>query len=118
MSHKETEEKMKQLQIAEQSLQALMAQKQNIQVQLMEADSALKELSGAGEAYKIVGNVMILSDKKKLEKELNEKKETAELRIKTLEKQEASTRERAESIQKEVLEEMKNDGKNGRQKDN
>lgn len=116
MSRKETEEKIRHLQLAEQSLQALMAQKQGLQVQLMETESALKELKNASEAYKIVGNVMVLSKKPELEDELKERKETAELRIKSIEKQELSTRERAESIQKEVLEEMKNDDKNGQPK--
>ena len=116
MSRKETEEKIRHLQLAEQSLQALMAQKRSLQVQLMEAESALEELKGAGEAYKIVGNVMILSKKPELESELKERKETMELRIKAIESQEAKTREKAEAIQKEVMEEMKNDDKNAQPK--
>ncbi len=84
----------------------------------MEIDSALKELKNASEAYKIVGNVMVLSKKPELEAELKERKETAELRIKSIEKQELNTREKAEAIQKEVLEEMKNDDKNGQPKNN
>lgn len=111
MSRKETEEKIRHLQLAEQSLQALMAQKQGLQVQLMEIESALKELKGSSEAYKIVGNVMVLSKRPELESELKERKETAELRIKAIESQEGKTREKAEAIQKEVLEEMKNDDK-------
>ncbi len=116
MGRKETEDKIRHLQLAEQSLQALMAQKQGLQVQLMEIDSALKELNGAGEAYKIVGNVMILSKKPELESELRERKGTAELRIRSLESQESKTREKAEEIQKEVLEEMKNDDKDSQPK--
>ncbi|MBS3132624.1 prefoldin subunit [Candidatus Woesearchaeota archaeon] len=110
---KATEEKIRQLQLAEQGMQVLLSQKQSLQIQLMEIDSALKELETAGEAYKIVGNIMVASEKSKLQGELKEKKETVELRIKTLETQESKTREKAEVIQKEVLEEMKNDDKNG-----
>jgi len=109
MEKKDTEEKIKQLQLAEQSLQALLAQKQNFQVQLMEIDSALKELANTTQAYKIIGNVMISSKKPDLEADLNSKKETVALRIKTLKNQENQTREKAADIQKEVLEEMKND---------
>ena len=65
---------------------------------------------------KIVGNIMILSKKPELVKELQSKKETTELRIKTLETQESKTRENAAATQKEVLEAMKNDDKNGNQK--
>jgi len=108
------EEKIKQLQLSEQSMQALMAQKQTLQMQLMEIESALKALENATEAYKIVGNIMVHSKKPALEKDLKEKKETTELRIKTIETQEAETRGKAEAIQKEVLEAMKNDDKNGK----
>ena len=48
----------------------------------------LKELEKSNTAYKIVGNIMVSSDKEELLKELNSKKEVVELRIKTLEKQE------------------------------
>ena len=113
MTEKNTEEKLRQLQLAEQSLQQLMVQKQNLQVQLLEAETAIKSLEGASEAYKIVGNVMVLSDGAKLQAELNEKKETVELRIKALDKQEKSTRDRATAVQKEVMEEMKDDNKSG-----
>lgn len=113
MTQKNTEEKIRQLQLAEQSLQQLMAQKQNLQVQLLEIETALKSLEDTSEAYKIVGNVMVLSDKTKLQNELREKKETVELRISTLDKQEKSTRDKATAVQKEVMEEMKDDNKNG-----
>ena len=99
----EMQEKIRQLQMIEQQLQQLMLQKQTHQLQVMETDSALKELSGAGEAYKIIGSIMVLTNRESLEKDLKEKKETAELRISSLEKQEAKTRERASALQKEVI---------------
>lgn len=103
---KKVEEKIQELQMIEQNLQGFLAQKQAFQAQLMEAETALKELKNTEKAYKIVGNIMILADKKELEEELNSKKEIAELRIKTLERQEAKLRESASELQKEVLEEM------------
>jgi prefoldin beta subunit len=109
---KATEEKIRQLQLAEQGMQALLTQKQALQMQLMEVESALKELETATEAYKIVGNIMVASEKPKLQQDLMEKKETVELRIKSIDGQESKTREKAEAIQKEVLEEIKNDDKN------
>ena len=114
MTKKETEDKIRRLQLAEQSLQALLGQKQNLQMQLMETDSALKELETTSEAYRIIGNVMILAKKPELEQELKSKKETIELRIKTIDRQESTTREKATAIQKEVLEEMKNDEKSSK----
>lgn len=101
-----TQEKIRQLQLMEQALQQLLVQKQTFQLQLMEAESALRELQSATEAYKIVGNVMILSKKEDLEKELQDKKESVQLRIASLERQETKTREKAAAVQKEVLSAM------------
>ncbi len=99
----DTQEKIKQLQMLEQALQQLLAQKQAFQLQLMETESALKELEGTNEAYRIIGNIMVLTKKEELNKELQEKKETTMLRINALEKQESKTREKASSLQKDVL---------------
>ncbi len=109
MAH-ETDEKIRQLQIMEQGLQQILLQKQALQSQVMELDSALKGLQNSNEAYRIIGNVMLLSGKDDLEKDLLSKKETAELRIEALSRQESSARERASKLQKEIVGEMKNDG--------
>jgi prefoldin beta subunit len=103
----ESEEKIQQLQMLEQSLQALLMQKQNFQIHLMEADSALSELKNVQSAYKIVGNIMISSDKATLEKDISDKKETAELRLKAVEKQERNLREKAQKLQEELMGELK-----------
>ena len=106
---KETQEKIGQLQMIEQNMQSMMAQKQQFQVQMVEIESALKELKNSKTAYKIVGNIMVSSDKESLEKDLNEKKEMMELRIKALEKQEEQVKEKAQKIQKEVMGSIKED---------
>ena len=81
---KETQDKIARLQLIEQELQSFLMQKQNFQAQLMEIESALKELDTSDEAYKIVGNIMIKSKKDDLVKDLKSKKEMVELRIKTI----------------------------------
>ncbi len=73
---KETEQKIAQLQLYEQSLQNILIQKQQFQSQSLEIDSALKELEATKEAYKIVGNIMVASKKEDLKKDLESKKET------------------------------------------
>ena len=103
----ETQEKIRQLQMMEQALQQLLVQKQTFHLQLMELDSALKELDSAGEAYKIIGNIMVLTKSEQLERELKEKKETLELRISSVEKQETKTREKAASLQKDIISAIK-----------
>jgi prefoldin beta subunit len=115
---KEAQQKIQQLQILEQNLQAFLLQRQQLQTQLIEIESALKELKDTKEAYKIIGNIMVSSKKEDLEKDLTQKKETAELRIKTLEKQEKTIKERAKKLQQEVLSSMKNDKDEGSSADN
>lgn len=91
----------------EQTMQQTLMQKQHFQGQLAEVESALEELQKSNEAYKIIGNVMLKADLKKLKQELEEKKETNSLRLKAIEKQEKQMREKAEQMQKEVMEELK-----------
>src|SRR3989338_10147608 len=104
---KETEEGIQQLQLLEQNLQNFLMQKQQFQAQLIEIDSALEELKDNKEAYKIIGNIMVKTSKEELEKDLKNKKEMIELRIKTLEKQEDKIQERSKKIQEDVLKKMK-----------
>ena len=104
---KETEQKIGQLQMFEQSLQTFLGQKQQFQIQLVEVESALNELETTEKAYKIVGNIMVETDKNELKSDLQSKKEVLELRIKTMEKQEASVREKASKLQSEILTKMK-----------
>ena len=104
---KETEQKIGQLQMFEQSMQNFLGQKQQFQVQLVEIESALGELDNTEKAYKIVGNIMVEADKNDLKADLQSKKEMLELRIKTMERQEAHVREKASKLQSEILKKIK-----------
>ncbi len=104
---KDAEQKISQLQLLEQNLQNLLLQRQQFQAQLTELDSALKELKEAKQSYKIIGNIMVDSSKEDLEEDLTKKKEMIELRIKSLEKQEESIKEKQGKFQKEVLSNIK-----------
>ena len=103
---KETEQKIGQLQMLERSLQNFLSQKQQFQLQYAEIESAITELETSEEAYKIVGNLMVKGDKDTLKKDLDEKKEILDLRIKSIEKQEKDTRSKAMDLQKEVMKEL------------
>lgn len=96
-------EKLQQLQILEQSLQQLLMQKQSFQAQLMEVESAQEGTKATDEVYKIIGNILIKSKKADVEKELGEKKQMLDIRIKNIEKQEEATRERVKKLRQEVL---------------
>ena len=102
-----TEERLGQLQMLEQNLQSFLLQKRNFQTQLIEIESALSEIENTSAAYKIVGNIMVASDKEALKKDLEQKKEMFDLKIKTLEKQEEKLKEKVTSAQKDVMKDMK-----------
>ena len=104
---KEAEESINQLQLLEQSLQSFLVQKQQFQTQLVEVESALKELETSKESYKIVGNIMVQAPKEDLKKDLESKKEMLNIRIKTLEKQEKQIKEKSTKLQSEVVEKIK-----------
>ena len=104
---KDVEQKLNQLQLIEQNLQQLLSQKQQFQMQQMEIESALSELEKTPQAYKIIGSIMVASSTQDLTKELKEKNDVVNVRIKTIEKQEEKLREKAGSYRKEVLEQMK-----------
>lgn len=100
---KETEQKINQLQLYEQSLQNLLLQRQQFQAQLNEVEAAIKELETTKEAYRIIGNVMVLSKKDELKKELESKREMLNIRIKSITKQENQIKEKALQLQSEVM---------------
>ena len=103
----ETQEKIGQLQLFEQNLTNFSSQKQQLQSQLLETENASKELEKAeGQVYKVVGNIMITSDKEKLDKDLKSQRELVELRLKNIKKQEEAIKEKAEKIQAEVMKEF------------
>ncbi len=100
----ETQEKITQLQLFEQNMHQFLTQKRTFQSQVLEIDNAVKELDGCeGAVYKIVGGVMLQSEKDKLLADLKERKDVLDLRLSSVEKQEKATKEKAEKIQAEVM---------------
>ena len=61
------------------------------ELQLKEVKRALDELEKleeGSEVYKSIGSILVKTDKEKLREELDDKKETLEIRLKTLQRQE------------------------------
>ena len=109
MTEKQTDTKVAQLQLIQQNIQSLLIQKQQFQMQFNEIESAMAELKESKQAYKIIGDIIVSSEKESLEKELKEKAETTELRIKNIETQEERLRKKAEELQKKIMEELKSE---------
>lgn len=104
---KEIEQKIVQLQMMEQNLQNNLMQRQTFQSQDLEIENALKELENAkSQTYKIIGGIMIETNKESLKEELIAKKEIIGLRMKNLKKQEENIKEKAEKLQEEIVSEI------------
>ncbi len=100
----ENNQKIQEIQMIEQNMQNVMMQKQSFQFELSETQAALSELETAGdEVFKIVGQLMVKSDKNKIKEELSNKEKLIELRVSSLEKQENSLGENLEKLRSEVL---------------
>ncbi|WP_456472175.1 prefoldin subunit beta [Methanocaldococcus sp.] len=100
----EIQAQLVQLQQFQQQLQMIILQKQNVEAELNECKKALEELnkSSSEEVYKLVGGLFIKRKKDEVIKELNEKIETLELRLKTLEKQEEKLKEKLKELQEKL----------------
>jgi len=103
----ETQKKIQELQTYEQNLQSLLLQRQAFQMELSETQNALSEISSSKEdVFKMIGNIMVKTNKEKIEKELKRKIELLSLRIKSIEKQESEISKKVENLRKEVLKEL------------
>jgi len=112
---KELREKLQEFQIIEQNLQNIFLQKQAFQVELNESSEAAKEVSKSGEeVFKIVGNIMIKAKKQDLLKELEEKSQVLNLRLKSLVNQEKILSEKMEKSRAELEQEIKKEQENSK----
>ena len=97
------EQKIQEMQILEQKLQNTILQKQSFQMELAETDAALTEIDKAGdEVFKIIGQLMIKSEKSKIKEELLNKQKILELRISTFEKQESILMGQLDKFREEI----------------
>ncbi len=97
----EMQQKLQEYQEAQERLKLILSQKYQIELNLKEAKNALKEVEQQekAEIYKIVGQILIRYDKGDIVKELKDKIETNELRLKTIAEQEKKLSEKLKSIQ-------------------
>ena len=85
-------------------LLSISSQKQQLQFQASALKNALDELEKTSEkkVYKAVGNILIQTPVTDVKKELKENKESADLRIKTLQKQEDSLVGKLNKLRREI----------------
>ena len=95
---------------AQQNLQAVLAQKQQVEMEQSETEKALEELGKASDSeavYKFAGNLLVKVKKEDVLKELSEKKELANTRKMVLAKQETRFRETLKDLQTKIDESVK-----------
>ena len=100
-------EQVSRLQQLQQNLQAIMMQKQQLEVETVETDRALEELKKAGAddaVYKNAGSVLIKAKKEEVTKELEEKKELSNTRTMVLGKQEARVKDNLKEVENKINE--------------
>jgi len=101
----EVENKLIRLQELQEQLRLLSLRRQQLEFQLREVEHALdqvKDLSADVELYKSTGYVMFRTSKEQIVDELTDKKETLELRLKTIEKQEKLVRKEFEELRRDL----------------
>jgi len=100
----DNKELLNQFQAYQQQLQAVLIQKENLRLQILEIDKALEELEASKEkdAYKIAGPIMIKRTISQLKKELKERKDSFDLRVKSLEKAEERIVAKLKEIEPEI----------------
>lgn len=92
-------------------MQAILAQKQQLELDQHETDKALEELKKAGDdetVYKFVGSIMIKSPKKVLIDELEERNELSKTRATVLAKQEERVKQSITEQETKINEMIKN----------
>ena len=104
----ETQKKVQGLQMLEQAYQNIAFQKQTMQVEVNETTTALSEVEKSkSDVFRVLGQVMVKADKKSLTKELKEKSDLLNLRMKTIDKQELQMREEIERLRSEIMDKIK-----------
>jgi len=103
------QEQLVRLQQLQQTLQSVVAQKQQLELELNETDKALTELEKSTDetpVYKSVGSILVKSNRQTLLTELKERKELLTTRVTVLGKQEERTKARLKEVQENLQERL------------
>jgi prefoldin beta subunit len=99
-------EQLSRLQQLQQNLQAIMMQKQQVELEIVEIDRALDELrkleGNNALVYKSAGPLLIKTKKDDVLKELEEKKELSNTRLTVLAKQETRVKDNLKEVENKI----------------
>ena len=106
----EIQQRLLRLQQLQQTLQGVMAQKQQLEMQLDEVEQALSELEKMSETaviYKSIGALLVKSQKATVTEELKERKELLKMRVAVLAKQDDRLRTQAKDLQEKLQQDLR-----------
>lgn len=104
------QQRLLRLQQLQQTLQGVMAQKQQLEMQLTEVEQAASELEKLDETavvYKSIGALLVKSEKDKVTTELTERKELVKMRVDVLAKQEERLRTQVKDLQEKLQQDLR-----------
>ena len=107
----ENQNAMAEFERARGQLAGISAQKRNMQAQISMLDATNEELGKTKEkkVYKAVGNILVPAETKTVIKDVKKQKETIDLRIKTVQKQEDALMEKLNKLKTEIEGKDKNE---------
>ena len=105
----QVQERLLRLQQRQQTLQAVLTQKQQLELELTEVEQALGELEKMTDdavIYKSVGSLLVKSERPKVTSELNERKDLLNMRVNVLGKQEERLRSQIKELQTRLQQDL------------
>jgi prefoldin beta subunit len=105
----QVQERLLRLQQLQQTLQSVLGQKQQVELELMEINQALAELQKLTEdavIYKATGSLLVKSERTKVTTDLNERKELLNTRVAVLGKQEERLRGQLKDVQAKLQQDL------------
>jgi prefoldin beta subunit len=106
----QVQQRLLRLQQLQQTLQGVLTQKQQLELELNEVEQALSELEKLTDAaviYKSIGSLLVKSKKTKVTTELSERKELLNMRINVLGKQEERLRTQVKDLQEKLQRDLR-----------
>jgi prefoldin beta subunit len=104
------QERLLRLQQLQQTLQVVLTQKQQLELELTEVDQALSELEKLDDStviYKTIGSLLVKAERPKVITELTERKELLNTRITVLGKQEERLRTQVKDLQVKLQQDLR-----------
>jgi prefoldin beta subunit len=104
------QQRLLRLQQLQQTLQGIMAQKQQLELQLTEVERGVNELEKLAETaviYKSIGALLVKSKKDKVTTELTERKELVKMRVDVLAKQQGRLQTQVKDLQEKLQRDLR-----------